>query len=334
MPRRLLLTTVGFVSLLVLGACTHGTSALNPLGPAASDIADHWWVMFWLGTAVYIAVALLLGYALIRGRRRARDADRSPINERWFFTVAGLVIPSIIITIVLVDSTRTGQAVINPPGPPVLTIDVIGHQYWWEVRYPEQGIVTANEIHVPAGQPVELRLTSADVIHSFWVPQLAGKRDLNPGKENVTWIQADEPGVYFGQCAEFCGVQHALMAMLLIAMPQDEFDQWVEDRLAATPEPDEEQLIRGAEVFVDAGCGHCHAIGDIVEEPPTGFPGPDLTHFGSRQTLGSGIIENNPENLAIWVTNPHLMKPGVRMPVTDIEPDDLEALVAFLLSLD
>jgi cytochrome c oxidase subunit II len=331
---RLLFAIAGIGSILFSGGCTQNTGALDPRGPAASDIADHWWVMFWLGTAVYLAVIALLLYAVIRARRNRTPDAPPPISDRTFLIVAGLAIPAIILVIVLGDSVRTGQAVINPPDEPALTIDVIGHQFWWEVRYPDYDVVTANEIHIPVGEPVELTLRSADVIHSFWVPELAGKRDLNPGKENVTWIQADEEGVYWGQCAEFCGVQHALMGIVVIAEPMDEFEQWIEARQEPAAEPDEELLQQGLEVYFDAGCAMCHAIDGITEPSPAGSPGPDLTHFGSRQTLASGIEEVTYGTLAAWIVDPHELKPGVRMPPSALEPEEIDALVEFLLSLE
>jgi cytochrome c oxidase subunit II len=331
MFRRFLLLTISVAAVLLLGGCLHRTSALDPRGPAATDIAGHWWLMFWLGLSVYVVVISMLLFAIVRGRQRTSEVKRLPVRDHTFLTVAGLVIPAAILFALLVDSTRTGQAVLSPPQEPALVIEVTGHQFWWEIRYPDLDIVTANEINIPVGQPVELRLTSADVIHSFWTPQLAGKRDLNPGKENLTWIQADDPGVYFGQCAEFCGVQHALMAILVIAEPQDAFEQWVDERQqAATAEIPDGLATRGAEVFVEAGCVHCHAAGDLGE-PGNGMPGPDLTHLGSRRSLASGIVDNTPENLSVFIANPHVIKPGVRMPATNLSGDDLDALIAFLL---
>jgi cytochrome c oxidase subunit II len=332
--RRTFLLSAGIGSLLMLGACGQNSGALDPRGPAASDIADHWWLMFWLGVAVYVVVVAVLVFAIIRARSNATPDSPPPISDGSFFLVAGLAIPAVILVVLLTDSVRTGQAVINPPEEPALTIEVIGHQFWWEVRYLEHDVVTANEIHIPVGVPVELTLRSADVIHSFWVPELAGKRDLNPMKENVTWIQADEEGTYWGQCAEFCGIQHALMGKLVIAQSMDEFEEWIEARQQPATEPDDELLHAGMEVYFDAGCAMCHAIEGITEPLAAGSPGPDLTHFGSRRTLASGIEENTYGNLAAWIVNPHEIKPGVRMPPTDLDPEEIEALVEFLLSLE
>jgi cytochrome c oxidase subunit II len=330
---RLLLITI--VSMLMLSACSTERGALNPQGPDAAATADHWWLMFWMGLVVYVVVIGLLLYAIMRARRNANPENDPPISDRAFFAVGGLVLPILILAVVLSDSVRTGQAVINPSDEPTETIEVIGHMFWWEVHYPDYGVVTANEIHIPAGEPVELHLTSADVIHSFWVPELGGKMDLNPGKVNTTWIQADEPDTYFGQCAEFCGVQHALMAKLVIAQPRDEFEQWIAERQEPAAEPDDELLQAGMDVYFEAGCAMCHSIDGITQDDPAaGAPGPDLTHFGSRRTIASAIEENNYGNLAGWIVDPHELKSGVRMPPTDIEPDELDALVEFLLSLE
>jgi cytochrome c oxidase subunit 2 len=165
------------------------------------------------------------------------------------------------------------------------------------------------------------------------VPELAGKRDLNPGKENVTWIQANEPDIYWGQCAEFCGVQHALMGKLVIAQPREEFEDWIEARQQPATEPEDELLRRGMEIYFDAGCAMCHNIAGITDHPAGGSPGPDLTHFGSRMTIGSAIEENTYGALSTWIVDPHQIKPGVRMPGTPLPGDDLEALVEFLHSL-
>ena len=323
------------MSLLTLGACSADTGVLDPRGPAAAETAGHWWLLFWLGLAVYVAVMALLLYAIMRARRQEDPDSSPPIDDRALFTVGGLAIPLLILAIVLGDSVRTGQSVIEPPDKPGVTIEVIGHMFWWEVRYPDHDVVTANEIHIPVGVPVELRLTSADVIHSFWVPQLAGKRDLNPGKENVAWIQADEEDVYWGQCAEFCGVQHALMGKLVIAQPEDEFEQWIADRQDPASEPADEILQAGMDVYFQAGCAMCHGIDGITDpDPPAGSPGPDLTHIGSRMTIASAIEDNTYGNLTAWIVDPHQIKPGVRMPPTDLDAQELDALVEFLLSLE
>jgi cytochrome c oxidase subunit 2 len=202
--------------------------------------------------------------------------------------------------------------------------------WWWEVRYPEQDIVTANEIHIPAGEPVRLELASADVIHSFWVPRLNGKRDLIPGMENVFWIQADEPGVYRGQCGEYCGAQHANMAFHVIALPRDEFNAWLAARTKLPPQPATAAAQRGAQIFRTAGCVQCHAIRGTQA---SGNAGPDLTHLGSRGTIGAAMLPNTRGNLAAWIADPQAIKPGIKMPRTFLAADDLQALVTYLEGL-
>jgi cytochrome c oxidase subunit 2 len=202
--------------------------------------------------------------------------------------------------------------------------------WWWEVRYPDAGIVTANEIHVPAGRPVRLELASTDVIHSFWAPRLHGKRDMIPGIENVFWIQAAEPGVYRGQCAEYCGTQHANMAFRVVALPPAEFNAWLAERKMRRSPPTTPGEQHGFTVFLKAGCGECHAIEGT---PAKSNVGPDLTHLGSRQTIGAALLPNTRGNLAGWIADPQAVKPGVRMPRSYLAADELLALVTYLEGL-
>ncbi|MFN0071792.1 MAG: c-type cytochrome, partial [Chloroflexota bacterium] len=199
-------------------------------------------------------------------------------------------------------------------------------------RYPSRGFVTANEVRVPIGQPIELRLSSSDVIHSFWVPQVMGKHDMTPGHVNTTWLQVDKPGVYWGECTEFCGLQHAKMAFVLVAQTQSEFDAWAAGQQRPAAESIDPQVLRGAQVFARDGCIRCHTVrqgGAAVG----GDLGPDLTHVASRLTLGAGILANNRGNLAGWTANPQALKPGNYMPVTYLDAESLLAVVAYLESL-
>jgi cytochrome c oxidase subunit II len=332
---------------------------LDPRGPMAAEVADLWWLMFWLALAVFVAVMVLLFLALYKSLSRKDEPDEgypragylseSYLSESYtgedeprpfvtrpsYLLIAGVLIPGIILFFLLIVSVRTGLAVLGPAPENALVIEVIGRMWWWEVRYPEQDVVTANEIHVPVGQPIEFRITSRDVIHSFWVPQLQGKKDMVDGKLHALPMVVSEPGVYMGICAEFCGLQHAHMLFRLIAHEQADFDAWVAARQQPAVEPTDPLLQRGQEVFFQAACHHCHMIEGITPLlPSTGVVGPDLTHYGSRQTLAAGIIDNTPENLAIWILNPHDIKPGVHMPATPMDGDDLDALVAFLMSLE
>jgi cytochrome c oxidase subunit 2 len=255
------------------------------------------------------------------------------VGNDVFILVGGFAIPAVILIAFQVISALTSAAAARPPAEPTLTVEVIGHQFWWEVRYPDLGIVTANEIHIPVGAPVRLQLGASDVIHSFWVPRLHGKIDMTPGRTTAWWVQADKPGSFRGQCAEFCGLQHALMAFWVYAEPRAQFEAWVEARRAAAGEPDDPGVARGRDVFFVAGCAHCHAIRGVHEPRFTGSVGPDLTHVASRRMLAAATIANTRDGLIAFILEPHAVKPGVRMPATRLDADRLDALVAFLESL-
>jgi cytochrome c oxidase subunit 2 len=202
--------------------------------------------------------------------------------------------------------------------------------WWWEVLYPETGVLTANEMYIPVGKPVRLELTSTDVVHSFWVPRLNGKRDLIPGVENTFWIQADQAGVYRGQCGEYCGTQHANMAFEVIALETEDFDEWVFSQRPVSLESTVPVVEQGRQVFLTAGCVQCHAIRGTQA---AGNAGPDLTHLGSRRMIGGAMLPNTRGNLMGWIADPQSIKPGVKMPRTYLEADDLQALVTYLENL-
>lgn len=298
-------------------------SMLHPQGPGAERIAELWWVMFVVYSAVFVLTMLTLVMALRAGRQ-----DRPVLGNR-FIAVSGIVIPLLILVVMLLYTVRVTASL--SPRETDMTIEVVGHQWWWEVHYPEQGIVTANELHIPAGASVQINLRAADVVHSFWVPELNGKMDALPEHTNTTWIQAEQPGVYRGQCAEYCGTQHARMGFHVVAMPAEAFEQWVDDRVQAATETTETQHDDGQEVFLSAGCGACHGIRNVSIATDAG---PDLTHIASRLSIGAATQQNTRENLRAWIVNPHSAKPGNAMPPTHIDPDDLDALVAYLMSLE
>jgi cytochrome c oxidase subunit 2 len=213
-------------------------------------------------------------------------------------------------------------------------IRVIGHQWWWEVRYdgatPGEMFTTANEIHIPVGTPIKLSLESTDVIHSFWVPSLAGKQDLIPGHNNSIELLAQKPGVYRGQCAEFCGLQHAHMGLLVVAEPTQAFEQWQAAQRAAAAQPQEDERAKGAQVFVSKPCALCHTIRGTSAG---GNFGPDLTHLGSRAYIGADVLPLTMGSLAAWIADPHGVKPGVNMPPVHLKPDELNAVTAYLIGL-
>ncbi|MBX3444592.1 MAG: cytochrome c oxidase subunit II [Planctomyces sp.] len=319
---------------------------LHPGGSAAAEIAWLTWFLIAVCGGVFVAVMALTAAAVWR-RSETADAGESaesaadsesrkpppasPVSPlgAGFIIVAGAVIPALILTVILVLSVKA-QVALAPPESDI-TIRVVGHQFWWEVEYPETGIVTANELIIPAGEPVRLELSAADVIHSLWAPNLNGKTDLLPDKVNIAWLESDSPGVYRAQCAEYCGVQHALMALRIVALPRDEYDAWSETSQASDPEPATEPQRRGRDVYFRTGCHNCHAIAHTAA---TGRRGPDLTHFGSRLTIAAGVVPNTPENLREWIANPQGMKPGNLMPHTELTRDELDALVDYLMSLD
>jgi cytochrome c oxidase subunit II len=302
-------------------------SALHPAGEDARRIAESWWVMLAVYGAVFLATLGLLLAALAAGRRE-RPPDGPPGGATRFVVVAGIVVPAAILLAMLVYSLALGLA-LRPPET-ALTIEVTGHQFWWDVRYPDHGVVTANEIHVPAGEPTRLLLRSADVVHSFWAPNLQGKMDLLPDEVNRFWLRPERPGTFRGQCAEFCGASHALMAFDVVVRPKEEHERWLAERAAPRPEPADPRARRGREVFLDAGCAACHAVRGT---PAVARLGPDLTHVGSRRALGAGTTANDAPTLARWIAAPHAVKPGNRMPPSHLPEDDLEALVAWLGSL-
>ena len=340
-PRRLL-TLIAALLVTMLSACASapaGTSipsALDPRGFAARNIANIWWVQFALGTLVLIVVTALVVYVLFIRRQGDTELpdDLSQIddskNHRWIW-YGGIIIPSVILAVVMVLTLSSMDALARPPQEPEVVIEVIGHRWWWEVRYQNEEFATANEIHVPVGQPVRLLLTSADVIHSFWVPQIHGKMDLNPGDINTIWIDVDEPGVYRGLCAEFCGLQHAKMQLLLIAQEPEEFAAWVEQQRQPAPEPDDEQIRYGQQIFLGSSCVYCHTVRGTNANANIG---PDLTHLASRQTLAAGILDNTRGNLAGWIIDPQHIKPGNLMPPTNLSGNEVQALLDYLDTLE
>jgi cytochrome c oxidase subunit II len=324
--RLLLSTAVG----LLLAACSRSSpSALDPQGPGAARVAGLWWLLFWISAAVFTAVTLLVLVALGR-RRGSREVLVRRGGGESLIVIGGVIVPAIVLTVVYVVGLHDLRA-LGTPARTDLTVEVIGHDWWWEVRYPAEGIVTANEIHVPAGRPVRLVLTSRDVIHSFWVPQLTVKTDLIPGHTNTTWVQADRPGTYRGQCAEYCGLQHAKMAVLVVAEQPAAFDRWLaaERRPAATAA--DPLAARGRLTLERTSCAACHTVRGTTAG---GMLGPDLTHLASRRTIGAGTLANTRENLGRWITDSQAAKPGNRMPPQPLTQEELEALLAYLESLN
>jgi cytochrome c oxidase subunit 2 len=317
---------------LALAACSGSPpSTLKPRGPAAERIAGLWWFMFAVSAAVVVAVGLFIVFALLPGRRRrADDPDSTP---RWavrMVVVGGVVFPAIVLTTLWVLVLHDMAALSAPKGPIRLEIDVTGYQWWWKASYPQQGFVTANDIHIPTGQPVRIVLTTSDVNHSFWVPQLTAKMDLIAGKTNELWVQADRPGVYRGQCAEYCGLQHANMIFYVVAQAPAAFQAWVQHERRGPPSPSTSDLLHGEQVFLSEPCVSCHTVRGT---PAHGTRGPDLSDFGGRLTIGAGAVPNTPGNLGGWIVNSQTIKPGNKMPPIQLPAQDLQDLIDWLESL-
>jgi cytochrome c oxidase subunit 2 len=341
-----------WLNLLVFGlsfpAQASNQSALDTAGPQANRIENLWWYMFWMSTAVFLLVMVALFFAIRNGRDQRKatpnpDEANSPVlspdpkSEKQKTRAVSLAVALTVVILfsMLLFEFVTSRSLHSLASPEPLVIQVTGHQWWWDVRYddpiPTKIVNTANEIHIPVGQPILLKTTSTDVIHSFWVPNLHGKKDLIPGQQTITWFQADKPGVYRGQCAEFCGYQHAKMALLVIAESPEEFQTWLEHQRAASVPPASAEQQRGQQVFLSAPCMMCHTIRGTTAGSRFG---PDLTHLADRQTIAAATLTNTEEHLRQWITNSQEIKPGNRMPPVPLKGEDLQALLSFLASLN
>jgi cytochrome c oxidase subunit 2 len=295
--------------------------------------------MFGLGTATFLLVVGLLIAALLRGRRGTNttepDSDAGDAKGNWPI-FGGIVLPFVIISIVFGSSIYTLAAVENPHEKAPLKIEVVGRRWWWEVKYPDQGITTANEIHIPVGVSVQFELRSADVIHSFWVPELHGKMDLIPTRINNIVMKADQAGVYRGECAEFCGLQHAHMGLLVIAESQADFVQWVSAQEKPASAPIDPAAAQGQQVFMNAGCVFSHTVRGLDDKSIDRSSvdlGPDLTHLDSRMTIAGASLTRNKGNLEGWILDAQHVKPGSLMPNMYLSSQDLNNLLAYLESL-
>jgi cytochrome c oxidase subunit 2 len=313
---------------------------LDAAGPQAGHIQQLWWFTVAVCAVVFIPLMAVYLWTLWRTPRASEAtapdvaAAASPETRSRRVVVSALVLVTLGLAALLVASVHTDRALARLPLDGAIGIRVIGHQWWWDVYYDEpdplKTFSTANEIRIPAGKPVLITLQSSDVIHSLWIPNLHGKRDLIPGHTLTMSIQADRPGKYRGQCAEFCGLQHAFMALTVDVLAQADYDKWREAQLTPAPEPASDAQKRGRDLFLSGDCMMCHAIRGTTAQ---GHQAPDLTHIASRETLGAGRLANTPENLAAWIADPSKFKPGVNMPAHRVPREDLDALVAYLGSL-
>ena len=309
---------------------SSSTNIFKPAStPAKSILSVSLFVLVITGV-IFIVVGSLLTYAVVKFRRRKGDDGREPAQVYGSNQVetAWTVIPVLIVVVLFMATARVIANVQNAVPPNALHVTVIGHQFWWEYRYPGSKVVTANELHVPAGTPTELQLLSADTDHSFWVPRLAGKTDLIPNHPNVMWIDPKEPGLYLGQCAQYCGTQHAKMLLRVYVQPRAEFEQWIQQQ--SQPAQSSNAASEGQHIFEATACVNCHAVTGTSAQ---GRFGPDLTHLMSRETLAAGIVANNHENLRSWIQDPSRFKPGSLMPAMQLNEHDLDAVTAYLETL-
>ena len=326
--------TLGAATAVAAAGCDR-MSLLATRGVTGAHETALGWFLLITASVVVVVITILVLAAWARARSRPAGGAVMAGGHRGFSWIVwgGIVVPSIILIVAFAFTLVTLKAVAEPAGAPVATIRVVGHQWWWEVHYesaaPDQAVTAANEIHIPVGEPVQFELESADVIHSFWVPQLAGKTDMIPGQTNEMWIEAKQPGVYTGTCGEFCGAQHAHMLLRIVAESPDQYTAWLAgQRRAAAPPPD--SAAAGLHVFLTTGCANCHTIRGTAAG---GNVGPDLTHIASRQTIAAGTLPNTKGNLIGWITDAPAIKPGADMPRMAVPARDLPTLVAYLETL-
>ena len=307
------------------------------MGPQAERIQDLWWLMFWVCVPVYALVLAALLAGVIRQRSRGPSSEPGgpipePAQHRLLKVVGAATGATVVLLFVLLmASVATGRAITSLPGGAPLSLKLVGQQWWWEVHYehsdPSLMVETANEIHIPVGRPVIVKTTSRDVIHSFWVPNLHGKMDLIPGYTTSIQIQADRPGVYRGQCAEFCGHQHAHMGLLVVAEEPARFEAWLRGQRRPAARPGNREQLRGQQLVEALPCASCHTIRGTKAG---GNTGPDLTHLASRRTIGAATLPNTRGHLGGWIVDSQSIKPGNRMPPNNLDSESLQAMLAYL----
>lgn len=322
--------TFGAVALQTIVVMAAGTGCgridgFATVTPKGGAIANLFILEIVLATLVVVAVAAAVGYAMFRFRDRPGAPEPPQIHGNTKLELAWTAAPALLLAVLYILTVRT-MATVEAEVPGALRVRVIAHQWWWEFEYPELGIVTANELHLPVGQPVWLDLTSADVVHNFWVPQFGWKKDNAPNNVTSIRVEVEQPGVYDGSCNEFCGVQHAWMRVRAVVSTPEEFQAWV----ARNQQPAPTIVPRGQQVFQQNTCVNCHAIQGVGGARV----GPDLSHFGSRTIIGAGVLDNTPENLRAWIVDPQRIKPGALMPgYPNLAEEDLAALVGYLEGL-
>jgi len=333
--------TLAFASFL-FSSCGYGNqSAVESAGIQSQRLATLWWVFLAITAAVYVIVMVFLIAAFVRVRRADAGSEPEikpePARERKVGNIikAAVAITAIILFALMITSFRMGRAIdtLSQSQNP-LEIKVTGQQWWWQVEYqdptPANMVTTANEIHIPVGRPIKIDLVSHDVIHSFWLPNLHGKKDLVPNYPTTIYFQADKPGVYWGQCAEFCGYEHAKMRFMVIAEPPEDFNRWYSASQKQAQDATTDSQKMGRLIFLKSVCAQCHTINGT---PASGRVGPNLTHVASKPYIASGSLQNDRQNLMNWISDPQAIKPGIRMPMNTYSEEDLNALVDYIQSL-
>lgn len=312
---------------------TSAVPVFDPASPQAQAIHDLFVQVLIISAGIFMIVAGLICFALWRFRSQEALPEQDFGSEKK--EIAWIVGPAIIVLWIAAISAKlvlTLNAVprAHPDGNGDADLVVTGHQWWWEVQYPSSGIVAANEVHIPIGKKLRVKLQSDDVIHCFWVPRLARKMDAIPGRENYIWLEASEPGVYQGRCAEFCGQQHAWMNFKVYAHSPEDYATWEANHVKTPAAPEASDAVAGKQLFLSLTCEQCHTVAGT---PAVARIAPDLTHIASRKELGGGVITNTPENLRLWLHNPQALKPGCKMPNFKLTDDHLDQLVAYLETL-
>jgi cytochrome c oxidase subunit 2 len=318
------------------GSASQGTNIFAPASSPAKSIADLSVFVLVITGIIFVVVFILLAYSIVKFRGRGTDGGREPaqVYGSMQIELAWTIIPILIVVVLFLATARVIHAIQDAPEPAgAVDVIAIGHQFWWEFRYPKLGVVTANELHIPVSdsahaRPTFMQLLSADTDHSFWVPELAGKTDLIPNHPNRMWMDPQRAGIFLGQCAQYCGTQHAKMLLRVSADRADDFDQWV--RAQQKPAVEDAGAMAGRRVFERNACMNCHRVGGT---PADGRFGPDLTHLMSRATIAAGAAENTHDNLRLWIQDPSAIKPGSLMPAMKLNDADLDAVVSYMETL-
>jgi len=336
---RTALHSLGFLFCCMTTAAAAGPSSTNifaPQSPQAKSIFNFSIFVLTIVGIIFAVVSTLLVYSILKFRARTTSANGEPaqVYGSTQIELAWTIIPILIVVVLFMATARMLHAIQDAPMPAsAVEVTVIGHQFWWEYRYPQLGVVAANELHIPVSDPAHptptfLQLLSADTDHSFWIPELAGKTDLVPNHPNRMWMDPERTGIFLGQCAQYCGTQHAKMLLRVSVDTPEDFAQWIREQ--QRPAVAEERVAAGKRVFETTACINCHAIKGTVAN---GRFGPDLTHLMSRTTIAAGAAVNTPENLRLWIQNPDAIKRGSLMPAMQLSDSDLDALMGYLETL-